>query len=101
MAPMGSRIAPVWRLTEKQEVSPPAPCDGWAGVRGRGAASACCAVPRHGLPVPLSDPRDRGDVCLVRGCAEEDLVRSSLEEGVVVMGRELQKLSLHLAKLFH
>lgn len=55
----------------------------------------------RGLPMPLSNPRDRGDMCLLRGCAKEDFRRSSLEEGVVMMGRPLQKFSLHLAKLFH
>lgn len=58
MAPTGSRIAPVWRLSEKQEVSPPVPRGGWTSVGERGPAS-------RGLPVPLSDPRDRGDVYLV------------------------------------
>lgn len=35
------------------------------------------------------------------GVLRRTSVRSSLEEGVVVVGKELQKFSLHLAKLFH
>lgn len=38
---------------------------------------------------------------LMQGCAKEGSVLSSLEEGVLVMGRELQEFGLHLAELFH
>jgi len=37
----------------------------------KGSASAYCALPCPRLLVPPSDPCDRGDMCLVRGCAEE------------------------------
>lgn len=69
---MGSLIVPIWCLTEKQEVSPTVPCGGWAGVRKRGLSVlvlVCCAA---GFLCHCLMPSDRGDLCLVRGCAKED-----------------------------
>lgn len=63
MWPRGRRIAPIWRLTQKQEVSPPASCGGWAAQRQGGCLCLlCCAVPGP----PPADPWDRGDVCSCR-----------------------------------
>lgn len=64
----------------------------------RGLPAALC----HRHPMPLSDPCDEGDMCLMQGYAPRRTF-SSREDwtGVMVLGRELQKFSLHLAKLFH
>lgn len=84
-------------VPQRQQLCSPASCRGgqpWE--RGLPLPAVLCCPLGHHCVTPGAE-----GMCDVQGCAKEGSVLSYPEEGVVVMGKELQKFSLLLAELFH